>query len=278
MKKYFMALLLIWILAIAGFAFESKTSAKNLVFLNIPEKVVNSGILGKQTIKNTSNTRIFFHYLNATGRDQVFNLRFEGNFFNFRSAISSDSEPGIAGAEANIAFFKAKEKVIKNPILTIKLPNNHTVSGIAEAKFIPGEKWSCELGTSKNVIDSKIITTDKFDKTIEIALNNKPIWYRLGDNRKSLIPGNYGYHFNFNVVNKSPKKKLLVCYLNPRGGKITGVFNVNKQIVSTAELMPKTETKFYHKILDSNQNVSVEYIPTGGYCYPIQIKFKLLDI
>jgi hypothetical protein len=265
-------------LAIASFAFESKTTTKNLVFLNIPEKIVSPGILGKQTIKNTSNTRIFFHYLNATGRDQVFNLRFEGNFFNFKSAIASDFEPGIAGAEASAAFFKAKEKIIKNPIVTLNVPNNHTVSGIAEAKFIPGEKWLCELGTTKTIIESKIITIDKFDRNVEISLNDKPIWYRLGDNRKSSIPGNYGYHFNFNVVNKSSKKKMLVCYLNPRGGKITGVFNVNKQIISTEELLPKTENKFYHKILDSNENISLEYIPTGGYCYPIQIKFKLLDI
>lgn len=278
MRRFFMALLLIGILTAMSLA-NSQNIAKNLVFLNMPEKVLKPGILGQQTIKNTSNTRIFFHYLNATGQDQVFKLKFEGNFFNFKSSVACDLEPGIAGAKSNIGFFKSKTKIISNPEIKITVPQGFTISGIVEAKLIPGEKWICQMGNGKPLEDLKIVTTNSFQKSINVPLNNNdPYHYRLGFNRSSVIPGDYGYHYNFNVKNKTNSKKLLLCYLNPRGGKITGVFNINDKIISTNEILPKVETKFFHKVLNSQEQVLLEYIPTGGYCYPIQMKFKLIDI
>ena len=278
MKNIFMALLLFGILAVSSLS-ASNVTTKRLVFLNFPEKVTRSGELGKQTIKKTSNTRIFFHYLNATGRDQVFNLNFEGKFTDFKSGIAVDKEPGFAGAKANSAFFKAQRKSIDNPKLSITLPNKSTVSGIADATFDQGDSWLCEMGSGYAIEGIKIITTDNFHKRININLfNNKPNFYRLGDNRNDVIPGDYGFNYNFEVRNTTSKKKMLLCYFDPRGGKMTGVFNVEDKVFYIKEVLPKTTTKFYHKILEPKENISIEYIPTGGYSYPIELKFKLIDV
>jgi hypothetical protein len=279
MKKFFMALLLFGIFAISCFSSGEIKIAKRLVFLNFPEKVETSGELGKQTIKNTSKTRIFFHYLNATGRDQVFKLKFDGKFNDFKSGFGYNKEPGFAGSQANSAFFKSIQKQISNPQITQSISHNTTISGIVEATFQSGTKWSCNMGPGEPVDGIKIISTDKFDKKIKIDLtNNKPIYYRLGDNRTDLIPGDYGFNYNFSLENKTSNKKMLICYFNPRGGKMTGVFNVGDKVFFTKEVLPKITTKFYHKIVLPKEKISLEYIPTGGYSYPIELKFKLIDI
>lgn len=276
MKKFFIALLLFTMVLMPSNA--GAPLATNLVFLNFPEKVLKAGELGKQTIKKASNTRIFFHYLNATGREQVFKLNFEGKFNNFKSGIAYDREPGIAGAKANLAFFKAQRKSIENPNLEINLPNNTTVSGMVDATFDPGDKWNCSMGSGEPVKGIKIITTDNFYKNVKIDLkNNKPSFYRLGDNRNDIIPGDYGYSYQFELSNVTNKKKLLLCYIDPRGGKITGVFNVDGKSFLTDEINPRIQTKFFHKILDANEKINLNYVPTGGYSYPINLKFKLID-
>jgi len=247
------------------------------VFLNFPEKVTQPGELGKQTIKKTSNTRIFFHYLNATGRDQVFKLKFEGKFKDFKSGFGIDREPGFAGSKANSSFFKAIRKEINNPQIVINLPNKTTISGIADGTFEPGFKWFCEMGEGEPVDGIKIVTTDDFHKTFDVLLKNKkPFYYRLGDNRNDIIPGDYGFNYNFKITNKTEDSKMLLCYLNPRGGKITGVFHVDKKIITTKEIEPKVETKFYHKIVLPGESINLQYVPTGGYSYPINLKFKLI--
>ena len=277
MKNILMALLLFGILAVSSLSANNVTT-KRLVFLNFPEKVTQSGELGKQTIKNASNTRIFFHYLNATGREQVFNLKFEGKFNDFKSGIAIDKEPGFAGAKANSSFFKAKRKPIENPKLTITLPDRMTVSGIVDASFSQGNKWLCEMGTGEPVKGIKIITTDNFHKSFKIDLTNyKPSFYRLGDNRSDIIPGDYGFNYNFEIKNKTNSRKVLLCYLDPRGGKMTGVFNANNKTITTEEINPRDVTKFYHKIVEANETVDLHYVPTGGYSYPINLKFKLID-
>jgi hypothetical protein len=277
MKNFLMALLLFGILAVSGSTSNLATS-KRLVFLNFPEKVIKSGELGKQTIKNTSNTRIFFHYLNATGREQVFNLKFEGSFKDFKSGMAIDREPGFAGAKANSSFFKAQRKSIDNPKLSISLPHRATISGIVDATFDQGDKWHCEMGSGQPVEGIKIVSTDNFHKLFKIDLNDKkPYYYRLGDNRNDIIPGDYGFNYNFSIKNKTSSKKLLICYLDPRGGKITGVFNADGKVITTKEINPRDVTKFYDRFLEPNESIDLSYVPTGGYSYPINLKFKLID-
>ena len=103
MKNFLMALLLFGILAVSSLSANNVTT-KRLVFLNFPEKVTQSGELGKQTIKNASNTRIFFHYLNATGREQVFNFKFKGKLEKYKYAVDTNFEPGLAGSNAAKKF------------------------------------------------------------------------------------------------------------------------------------------------------------------------------
>ena len=58
---------------------------------------------------------------------------------------------------------------------------------------------------------------------------------------------------------------------------MTGVFNANNKTITTEEINPRDVTKFYHKIVEANETVDLHYVPTGGYSYPINLKFKLID-
>lgn len=279
MKKIFLALLLFGILVISGSTAYDSVLAKRLVFLNFPEKVEESGKLGKQIINEPSNTRIFFHYLNATGREQVFNFKLKGNFKNFRAAVETNEEPGIAGSKAIKNFLNAKAKSVSNPQLIKEVANGDTVSGIIEAKMDKGNSWNCRLGEGEEVDGIKIINVDDFDRDIQAELkDNKPFEFRLGDNRKDTIPGHYGYNYNFLIKNTSDKDKMLLCFVNSRAGKMTAVFKVGEDdVISTGEVQPKRDIKFHNQLIRPNETLSIQYLPTGGYSYPIELKFKTID-
>lgn len=279
MKKIFLALLLFGILVVSGSTAYDSVLAKRLVFLNFPEKVEESGKLGKQIINEPSNTRIFFHYLNATGREQVFNFKLKGNFKDFRSAVETNEEPGIAGSKAIKNFLNAKAKSVSNPQLIKEVANGDTVSGIIEAKMDKGNSWHCRLGEGEEVDGIKIINVDDFDRDIQAELkDNKPFEFRLGDNRKDTIPGHYGYNYNFSIKNTSAKDKMLLCFINSRAGKMTAVFKVGEDdVISTGEVQPKQDVKFHNQLIRPNETLNIQYLPTGGYSYPIELKFKTID-
>ena len=127
--------------------------ATNLVFLNFPEKVVKSGNLGKQTIKESSKTRIFFHYLNATGREQVFNFKFKGKLEKYKYAVDTNFEPGLAGSNATKKFLLLNYQTVYNPGFEIKIKDKDTVSGIVEAILHKGDSWSCIMGDDSKISD-----------------------------------------------------------------------------------------------------------------------------
>lgn len=253
--------------------------ANNLVFLNFPEKVTKPGNLGKQTIKESSKTRIFFHYLNATGRDQVFNFKLKGNLDKFKYAVDTNFEPGFAGSNAAKKFLLLNYQRVVNPGFEINVKDKDTVSGIVEAIFDKGDQWSCKLGEDKKIQDLKIIEVENYEieKFIDLK-ENKPVIFRLGENRKEIIPGHYGYDYSFNVNNSDTKKKRLICSIDSRAGFIIGVFKINDTVISTNELPAMKETIFYNDFLQPNSPLKITYIPTGGYSYPVQFKFKLIAI
>jgi len=276
MKNIFMALLLFGILICSKVC---TAETKNLVFLNFPEKVENSGKLGKQIIKKTSNTRIFFHYLNATGQDQTFYFRAEGKIKNYKIGYSVDFEPGFAGSTAIVNFYNKIAKDTVNPLIKIKVPNRHTISGIAEGFFTTGDYWLCRLGFGDYVDNIKIIKTTFDPILINENLNDdEEFIYRLGDEKNQIIAGNYGYDYKFQIKNSTDKIKTLTCKLNPRGGNIIGVFNINGTVYKTVDIKPKVDHLFYKVILKPNEYIYLKYIPTGGYSYPVEFKFELIPV
>lgn len=277
MKNIFIALLLFVSMLLPLKA--DAPLANNLVFLNFPEKITQSGNLGKQTIKQSSKTRIFFHYLNATGRDQVFNFKLKGNLYKYKYAVDTNFEPGLAGSNAAKKFLLLNYQKASNPGFEILVKDKDTVSGIVEAIFSKGDQWSCRLGNDNKTQNLKLVEVENYEIENCIDLKeNKPIFFRLGDNRKEIIPGHYGYDYSFIINNADTKKKRLICSIDSRAGFIVGVFKINDTVISTNELQAMTETIFYNDLIDAKTSLKMTYIPTGGYSYPVQFKFKLIAI
>lgn len=273
MKNIFMTLLLFGIL-ICGKLCTAET--KNLVFLNFPERVEKSGKLGKQIIKKSSNTRIFFHYLNATGQDQTFYFRAEGKIKNYKVGHSVDFEPGVAGSSAIVNFHNIIAKDTVNPLIKIRVPSTHTISGIIEGYFVKGDYWLCRLGFGEYIDNIKIIDTLFSPILINAKLDDdNEFMYRLGDEKNQIIAGNYGYDYKFQIKNSTDKIKTLICKINPRGGNIIGVFNINGSVYKTKDINPKIDHIFYKIILKPDEFIYLKYIPTGGYSYPVEFKFEL---
>ena len=277
MRNFFVALLLFIMVLMPTKA--DAPMATNLVFLNFPEKVLQTGNLGKQTIKESSKTRIFFHYLNATGRDQVFNFKLKGKLEKYKFAVDTNFEPGLAGSNATKKFLLLNYQTATNPGFELTVKDKDTVSGIVEAIMHKGDSWTCKLGNDSKTPDLKIINISNYEieKFIDLK-ENKPFTFRLGDDRKEIIPGHYGYDYNFYVNNTDTKKKRLICSIDSRAGSMTGVFKINDTVISTDELSAKQETIYFNKIIDVNLPLKITYIPTGGYSYPVQFKFKLIAI
>ena len=276
MKNFFIVLLLFVTVLMASKA--DAPLANNLVFLNFPEKVTKPGNLGKQTIKSTSKTRIFFHYLNATGRDQVFNFKMFGKFEKYKFAVDTNFEPGLAGSNAAKKFLLLNYQNAYNPGFNILVKDKDTVSGLVEALMNKGNSWTCKLGEDSKIDNLKIINIENYEVEHIVELSeNKPQFFRLGENKRDIIPGHYGYDYNFIVINTDSKKKRLICSLDSRAGFMTGVFKINDTVISTDELPAMQETIYYNKIVDPKIALKITYIPTGGYSYPVQFKFKLIS-
>jgi hypothetical protein len=58
-----------------------------------------------------------------------------------------------------------------------------------------------------NTLINRIAEIEKFIDLKE----NKPYTFRLGDDRKEIIPGHYGYDYSFYINNADTKKKRLIC-------------------------------------------------------------------
>jgi hypothetical protein len=277
MRNFFVALLLFIVVLMPTQA--DAPMATNLVFLNFPEKVLQTGNLGKQTIKESSKTRIFFHYLNATGRDQVFNFKLKGKLEKYKFAVDTNFEPGLAGSNATKKFLLLNYQTVINPGFELAVRDKDTVSGIIEAIMHKGDSWTCKLGNDSKTPDLKIINISNYEieKFIDLK-ENKPYTFRLGDDRKEIIPGHYGYDYSFYINNADTKKKRLICSIDSRAGSLTGVFKINDTVISTAELSAKQETIYFNKVIDVDSPLKITYIPTGGYSYPVQFKFKLIAI
>ena len=168
---------------------------------------------------------------------------------------------------------------MSNPQLIKEVANGDTVSGLIEAKMGKGNSWFCRLGAGEEVDGIKIINVDDFDRDVQAELkDNKPFEFRLGDNRKDTIPGHYGYNYNFSIKNTSDKDKMLLCFINSRAGKMTAVFKVGEDdVISTGEIQPKQDVKFHNQLIRPNETLNIQYLPTGGYSYPIELKFKTID-
>lgn len=266
-------------LLLFGILFCSKSTSaetKNLVFLNCPEKVTKSGKLGKQIIKKSSNTRIFFHYLNATGQDQTFYFRAEGKINNYKIGYHVNFEPGIAGATAIANFYNKIYTDKQNILIKVTVPNRHTISGIAEGYFFAGNYWICRLGPGDYIKGIKIINTKIDENLSNIKLDDdKEFVFRLGDDKNQCILGNYGFDYKFQIKNTTSSIKTLFCKINPRGGNIIGVFNINGKVYMTKDIKTKENHTFYAVVLKPDEYIYIKYIPTGGYNYPIELKFDL---
>jgi hypothetical protein len=170
-------------------------------------------------------------------------------------------------------------QTVYNPGFEIKIKDKDTVSGIVEAILYKGDSWSCRMGDDSKISDLKIINVGDYEieKFIDLK-ESKPFTFRLGEDKKEIIPGHYGYDYNFYVNNTDAKKKRLICSIDSRAGFLTGVFKINDTVVSTNELPARQETIYFNKIIDPNVPLKITYIPTGGYSYPVQLKFKLIAI
>ena len=194
-------------------------------------------------------------------------------------AISEDLDGKYVFADLTLAQDLLEYKHNEISGFEIKIKDKDTVSGIVEAILYKGDSWSCRMGDDSKISDLKIINVGDYEieKFIDLK-ESKPFTFRLGEDKKEIIPGHYGYDYNFYVNNTDAKKKRLICSIDSRAGFLTGVFKINDTVVSTNELPARQETIYFNKIIDPNVPLKITYIPTGGYSYPVQLKFKLIAI
>lgn len=251
---------------------------ERLYYLNKPESVRQSGIVGQfVSPSGIQRSRVFFHFINKTGKKQNFVLHFDKGVKDFKFGYGISSSPGAAGKAA------VKQFMLDAPIdkfgginFSVTVNPGAVISGICEGITTSNTNVVSFFGAEKNTLKSQVIESTNVSETKNIVIeNNKVFKHRIGTKRDGLISGDYGTTFHFRVTSKTSGKKLIV-FVSPRGGHAALFFTRNGSIISTPVIGAKQTRKLFETPIKQGETVDFDTMLPGGYAYPLEIQISIV--
>lgn len=248
-----------------------------LYYLNIPESITKPGTLSNFNIKPNQQVRVFLHYCNATSKTIPFVVNINHDVVMLAEAFSINNDPVVAGISAAKDFLghnPLKKQFINSPIL---LKPGQTISGVFECIGKVDTFVMVFMGNADRHVDhAKNIVLPFFKKkeTVDFTLGHT-LTYRIGDPKEKIdLPGSYGVNYEFKVYSLLVPIKIKV-YASGRGGPVRVPYLLNGKLSVTETLKPREEYLLFEKTIYPNETLTFETMPVGGFCYPLQITFKV---
>ena len=219
--------------------------------------------------------RIFFHYRNATGHQQQFWLRTTAPVRNARWGWSIAHVPGHAGsAAAKVFFSRSPARYPRVIYLTGSLQKGMAVSGILEGAPTTSARVLCRLGAGQPVASSRVRVTEaiQWNMNLDLSARRRYAAVRIGERRQGHINGDYGA--TIRVRTRVPRPWRMDVAMSPRGGDIRFVYRHN----GVVHMLPGCQAYRRYKLYSVHIHASdtLEIIPVGGYCYPVEITYRLV--
>jgi len=245
-----------------------------LIYLNKPETLTNTGILHKRKYTKNSNVRYFFHYKNGTSNNQKFSIKTNNFVKNLKISYDISNKPDLAGCRA-IKKFMLTIPYDSRLDYSINLNSKYTISGLIEGEITQNDEILFQFGSGKKIIGVDKIQ-DNYNLNFNISVDNKSeSKFRLGDPVKNAVDGQYGSNVILNVTpNNTGIMKLA---FSPRGGHGMLIFEKDGNIYNT-DIRPVYEkfTVMYIAVEKGKPEV-LRFIPIGGFNYPIELTFSIHD-
>ena len=249
-------------------------AAGTLYFLNSPERVQRPGLLATISLPPDKLARVFFHYKNATGATQRFEVRTSQPLARARWSCQSAYVPGHAGSSAGEHFFWIRPK--RHPVrlrLACALRPGMIVSGIVDGTPIRTSEFVVRMGAGQRAPYANVRTTDRIavDYHFSLTNRNRQQKIRIGGPAPGYVAGSYGRTIRLHARIQRPGTVRLV--FSPRGGPMRFVYIHNGAI----HILPGCLAQRHYELFDipAGPQDTVEIIPMGGYCYPIQLSYYL---
>ena len=263
--------------AVLGLVFSFLVSGNpdpvpTLYFLNKPESIRTLGVVADQVIPANQKARFFLHHVNRTKNPQMFVFELNQPMKNVRIGIRADRYPGIAGAAAAEQFLKSTPKSRGTIKLKIMLKPSHTVSAIYEGVTEVNTRMLCKLGDGPLIPGAVVATTTNLLEEKWGVLKNEPVTISMaGDNSPGPIKGDYGTTHYAGIT--ATKDGTVDVSMMPKGGHLIFVWKNNGQVRRTPLTWQYKTVHLFRMKVKAGQKVFLEMIPTGGFPYPVEIRF-----
>ena len=181
------------------------------------------------------------------------------------------------------------------------LPPQNVVSAILQLRLVSGDPLDLALiaQDAQAPLDQSIDTTQLlaggaphargvypvptffFDRTydvdgedLDIAIGQLPLPnLRQGE----ALSGDYGVEQSMNVVimNMTRAPRSIALYANPRGGRATGTFLIDRTLVQTHALAAFSRFKIWQERINAGtfRRIKIVTMPEGGSSYPLRLTF-----
>jgi hypothetical protein len=178
----------------------------------------------------------------------------------------------LAGSKSVEKFMNCKNYSGKIDFFRVLKPSQ-TISGMFEGNVAKDEEIKINFGNNDKKI-AKDIYQNKYQHDIIFDLNlNSNTKYRLGNSIKDAIAGQYGNDINL-IIN--PKESgILKLSFSPRGGEGLLVFSNRGKIYTTEIKAAYKEYDAMYVYVEKNKLEKFQFIPVGGFNYPIELNFSL---
>jgi len=271
-----LAVLLACFIPVLGY---SSTPRGVIYFLNVPETIKKPGVLMSQKINPLERSRIFWHYKNATGRSQLFELSADGIAKHYRAGFHVSSVPANAGTEGMMNFQRFLPSITGQRI-SIKawVPSGYTISGVAEGVWDKASNLVAKLGAGPEVDGiAKIISQHLFlEEKIIFSAAQQGV-FRVGESRPGHIPGNYGSTIRLWARYYGPIRKKARISFSPRGGNAVLIYRLDGRLVRTSKARAKSDYFLFYKWLNPDESFYIDVYPIGGFNYPLELRVRVAN-
>jgi hypothetical protein len=272
-------LLLATTLAVFAHSVIGQTVPRGTVyFLNVPESVRRPGIVMNQVLRPSERARIFWHYKNDTGREQLFVLTSEGDARNLRTGFAVSSSPSAAGTAAMLQFQHSdpSEKPLRLEVRA-RVGRGQTISGVAEGVWGQSSTLVAQMGEGKELHGIvRIISPFLFVEERCHVSAGQMGRIRVGESRPGRIAGDYGSTIRVTAIYHGKKHGKVRISFSPRGGPLILVYRYNGKVRQSQRVRAKGEQRLVDVWLKPGELVSLDIYPLGGFNYPVELRCRVI--
>jgi len=248
---------------------------ERLYYLNYPESVRSIGTVARfVTPTSAQKTRVFFHFVNKTHRQQPFVIHFKNNLKEFKFGYGVSESPATAGTTGAVNFLNSKPTDKEGGAkLEIMLKPGYTVSGMCDCVTLESTEVVSYLGDTTQNLSYKVKESSNVTESLDVSYSPTYQKLRIGTKRDGMIDGDYGTTFRYRFTHPLSKAVLLRIVMSPRGGRLSLPF-VSKDGVKVSPMIPaRGRWAVYEVSIPPGGLFAFETVLPGGYCYPLELRF-----